>query len=262
VCDFGQLTEDKRSMLFGSIPAGDVWGVGRHITEKLLAMHITTAEDLRTTNLDTIRRHFSIFLARTVNELNGIACIELEEVGAPRQQIMASRLFGATVSRLPDPVESVANFTTRAAENISQDGTMAVSVCVFIRTNPLKEDHPQYQRSLIVTLARPSDDTTTLIGAAIAELKAIYRNGCHYKKTGVLLIGLHPKEESQPGLVDDPMTLARSDRLMRVMDAINTKIGQGSVGIAASGIRQKWAMRRERKSQSYTTDWKKLPVAE
>ncbi|MCG6934217.1 MAG: DUF4113 domain-containing protein [Gallionella sp.] len=30
--------------------------------------------------------------------------------------------------------------------------------------------------------------------------------------------------------------------------------------IAASGIQHRWAMRRERKTPNYTTDWNELPV--
>jgi DNA polymerase V len=48
---------------------------------------------------------------------------------------------------------------------------------------------------------------------------------------------------------------------MHVMDSINRKMGHGSMTIAASGISHRWAMRRDRMSQNYTTDWNDLPVA-
>ncbi len=261
VCDFGRGTKEQLSKLFSRIPVGDVWGVGRKITEKLLTMGIKTVEDLRTANPESIRSQFSIVLGRTVSELNGVPCIELEDAGTPRQQIMVSRSFGATVTALEDLSESVAEFAIRASEKLRQDGSVAASICVYIYTNPHREDEPQYQQSKIVPLSQPSDDTTKLLNAAIAGLKAIYRSGYHYKKTGVLLMGLQPKGSIQPTLFDDPVEQARSDNLMQVMDAINHKMGQGSVGIAASGIGQRWAMRRERKSPNYTTDWNELPIA-
>ena len=49
--------------------------------------------------------------------------------------------------------------------------------------------------------------------------------------------------------------------MMSVMDTINRKMGQGSMTIAASGISHRWAMRRDRMSQNFTTDWNDLPVA-
>jgi DNA polymerase V len=209
----------------------------------------------------TSRSQFSIVLARTVNELNGTPCIELEDVNTPRQQIMVSRSFGSTVTALADLSESIASFTTRAAEKLRHDASVAASLSVYVRTNPFKEDDPQYQSSLIVPLSQPTDDSSKLVHAALTGLKAIYRSGYRYKKIGVLLMGLQAKETLQPTLFDDTDNQTRSDNRMRVMDAINRRMGQGSLTIAASGIRQRWAMRRERKSPNYTTDWNELPVA-
>lgn len=262
VCDFGQLDEQQRRTLFASLPVGEIWGVGRRITERLLAMNITTVEDLRTANLEMIRSQFSVVLARTVQELNGIPCIELEDASTPRQQIMVSRSFGSTVTALADLSESVASFTTRAAEKLRHDGSVAASLCVYVRTNPFKEDDPQYQSSLVVPLGQPTDDTSKLVHAALTGLKAIYRSGYRYKKSGVLLMGLQAKDTIQATLFDDPTEQAKSDNLMHVMDAINRRMGQGSMTIAASGIWQRWAMRREKKSPNYTTAWNELPVAD
>lgn len=261
VCDFGRLDKQQITTLFAGIPVGEVWGVGRRISEKLGTMGIETIEDLRCAEQEYIRQQFSIVLERTVKELNGIPCIELEDAGTPRQQIMVSRSFGSEVTELSDLSESISCFTTRAAEKLRHDHSVATSLCVYVRTNPFKDEAPQYQRSMIVPLVQPTDDTTKLVHASLQGLRAIYRSGYGYKKSGVLLMGLQPKETIQATLFDDPVEQARSDSMMRVMDAINRKMGQGSVTVAASGIRQRWAMRRERKSPSYTTEWDELPVA-
>ena len=261
VCDFGTLNKEQCRTLFSNIPVKEVWGVGRRIAERLGNMGIDTIEALRRADPEYIRQQFSIVLERTVKELNGIPCIELEEVGTPRQQIMVSRSFGSEVTQLEDLSESVAYFTTRAAEKLRHDGSVAASLCVYVRTNPFKEDEPQYQRSMIVPLCQPSDDTTKLVNAALTGLKVIYRRGFRYKKSGVLLMGLQSKGTVQVTLFDNPAKLAKSDSMMSVMDAINRKMGQRSMTIAASGIRHRWAMRRERKTPNYTTDWNELPVA-
>jgi DNA polymerase V len=261
VCDFGRLNKAELSVLFARIPAAEVWGVGRKITEKLLSMHIRTVEELRTADLKRIRSHFSIVLERTVQELNNVPCIALEDTAAPRQQIMVSRSFGAAVTTLVELSESVAYFATRAAEKLRQDGSVAASICVYLSTNTFREDQPQYHHSLIVPLGKASDDTTMLVAAALFGLKAIYRSGFSYKKTGVMLLGLQAKETLQPTLFDDPACQAKSASRMRVLDAINRKMGSGCMTIAASGIRQRWTMQRRSKSPNYTTDWNELPVA-
>ncbi|MDD4977681.1 MAG: Y-family DNA polymerase [Gallionella sp.] len=261
VCDFGRLTDTELSALFSRIPVGDIWGVGRRITEKLGVMGIETVEDLRCADSDWIRQQFSIVVERTVKELNGISCIELEDAGTPRQQIMVSRSFGMPVTTLDELEESVAYFTTLAAEKLRQDGSVASSLCVHVMTNPFSESEPQYHNSRVVPLGQPSDDTNKLIKASLQGLRQMYRPGYRYKKTGVLLMALQPKLSVQPTLFDEPEEQVKTDHLMQIMDRINQKMGKGTLTIAASGTNKRWAMRRESKSPNYTTEWSELPEA-
>ena len=259
VCDFGRFNVEVKIKIFSKIPVGDVWGVGRKITEKLMSMNINTVEDLRTANPDNIRSQFSVVLWRTQQELNGMACIELEDAEISRQQIMVSRSFGMAVTAIEDLSESVAYFATTAAGKLRQDGSVASSISVFIRTSQFK-DEEHYEQSLVVPLPDPTDDTTTLVKAALSGLMKIYRSGFSYKKSGVMLMDLQPKGSVQPTLFDDNDAQEKSDNLMHVMDAINQKMGKGSLTIAASGLIHGWSMRRENKSPNYTTEWDELPV--
>jgi DNA polymerase V len=260
VCNLGSMDEQQLSALFAKIPVGEVWGIGRRISAKLNEMGILTIQDLRSADPEYIRQQFSVVVERTVKELNGIPCIELEDAAQPRQQIMVSRSFGNEVSQLADLSESISYYATLAAEKLRHDGSVASSLCIFVRTNPFKDDVPQYSRSMIVPLLRPTDDTLKLVHASLQGLKQIYRSGYGYKKSGVLLMALQPKGSVQSSLFDEPEDLAKSDSMMRVMDAINRKMGKGSVTVASSGVRPRWAMRRERKSPSYTTEWGELPI--
>ncbi len=259
VCDFGRFNQEVKTKVFSKIPVGDVWGVGRKISEKLLTMNIKTVEDLRTANPEMIRSQFSIVLSRTQNELNGIPSIELEDSDTSRQQIMVSRSFGIPVTSLEGLSESVAYYATTAAGKLRQDGSVASSISIFIRTSPFK-DEEYYENSLVVPLMNPTDDTTILVKAALSGLKKIYRSGFDYKKSGVMLMGLQPKDSLQKTLFDDTDKQTKSDNLMHVMDSINQKMGKGSLTIAATGLGHGWSMRRENKSPSYTTDWSELPV--
>lgn len=260
VCDFGALTSTQKSTLFANLPVGEIWGVGRRISEKLQGLGIDTVEALRTADPEMIRRNFSVVLERTVRELNDIPCIELEHATA-RQQIMVSRSFGQPVTSLDDLQQSVAYFATRAAEKLRKDGSVASSLCVHIRTNPFKERDPQYDSSLVVPLMQPTDDTAKLVQAALQGLQQIYRPGFQYKKSGVLLMGLHPKGIQQASLFDDVEEDTRASQRMQVMDAINRRMGKDTITLAASGVQRRWAMRRERMSPNYTTSWDELPRA-
>ncbi|MCA1788801.1 MAG: Y-family DNA polymerase [Thioalkalivibrio sp.] len=73
VCNFGQTDAADLDTLFGHIPAGEVWGVGRRLTERLAGLGITTVRDLRDADAGMLRREFSVVLERTVMELRGVS---------------------------------------------------------------------------------------------------------------------------------------------------------------------------------------------
>jgi DNA polymerase V len=66
--------------LFETIPVGEVWGVGRQLTAQLEAMGIQTVQQLRQADSRMIRARFSVVLERTVQELRGASCMDIEDV--------------------------------------------------------------------------------------------------------------------------------------------------------------------------------------
>jgi DNA polymerase V len=255
VCDLRQFDPDERARIFAALPVNEVWGVGRKLTEQLNQRGIESVEDLRTANPETLRKAFSVVLERTVRELNGIACQSLEEVAPNKQQIMSSRSFGAYVHDMPGLGEAVATYMARAAEKLRRQASLAGMVQVYIRTNPFKDNAPQYHPSLTIPLPEATDDTARLIRAAHWGLKRIYKPGYAYQKAGIALLDLSPKAHAQM-----PLFSTTPDRtsLMRVMDQINTAYGRGTVRSAAEGVQQSWRMKRDRMSPAYTTQWDEL----
>jgi DNA polymerase V len=138
---------------------------------------------------------------------------------------------------------------------------VAGNVCVYVTTNPFKADEPPYQRSTVVSLAKPTDDTLRLVAAARLGVDSIFRRGYRYKKAGVLLTGLERKALQHASLFDDVEADGKSARLMHAIDTINVRMGKDAVGSAAAGIDKPWQMRRERKSPGYTTGWDELALA-
>ncbi|WFS64386.1 DUF4113 domain-containing protein [Pseudodesulfovibrio thermohalotolerans] len=45
---------------------------------------------------------------------------------------------------------------------------------------------------------------------------------------------------------------------MRAVDDVNTRWERDTVSFAASGIKQKWRMKREMRSPRYTTVWEEI----
>jgi DNA polymerase V len=201
-----------------------------------------------------------VVLERTVLEVRGVSCLELEEVAPPKQQIMSSRSFGQYVYELDELKEAVASYIAKAAEKLRAQESLAGAVQVHIRTNPFRPKEPQYQRSVMAPL-EPTADTRMLTGIAVRLLEGIFRPGYAYQKAGVMLTELQPVAQRQGTLfgVGGGAEMERSAALMSAMDLINARWGRGTVRVSTEGVEKAWQMRRGHLSPAYTTSWEDLP---
>jgi DNA polymerase V len=263
VTDLNQLSASDLNELFSRVEVGEVWGVGRRIRERLNGMGIETVQQLKESSVSRIKKEFNVVLARTVAELNGEACLNIEEIAPPKQQIMSSRSFGQPVFMLDDLSEAVVSYTSRAAEKLRHQNHVAGAIQVFVRTNPFKPEEPQYNNGVTVRLLHPTNNSFVLVEAAIYGLKRIFRQGYAYKKAGIMLTALIPANHVPVDLFsgfDEPET-ERAKNLMATLDEINAKMGRGTVRSAGEGMQKSWAMRSDNKSKAYTTDWAQLAIA-
>jgi DNA polymerase V len=256
------LGDTDSEAVMDMIEIGEVWGVGRRLTEQLQVMGIRSALDLKRADRATITKRFSVVLARTVDELNGKVCLALDEVTPGKQQIMTSRSFGHTVTEQEQLAAAIAKFASRGAEKLRQQGSLANAVQVFAMTNRFAVDEPQYTPSLLVPLSIATDNSMRITQAALYGLKSFYRPGFQYKKAGVMLTGLEQHSARQLDLFSS-FDESRSSRLMAAMDAVNSRYGQDTLRLAITSGQgaAASAMRRERKSPGFTTRWNEIPVA-
>ncbi len=258
VCNLNALTNQELNELLARLPVGEVWGVGRKLAPKLNSIDILTVLDLKQADPQRIRQQFSVVMQKTVMELNGTVCIELEEISPPKKQILSSRSFGHSVSDYNSLAESITLYMSRAAEKLRKQNSCASSVFVYIRTSPFKLDEPQYSNGLTIPLPIPTDDTRQLVKVALWGLKRIYRGGFRYAKAGVMLGELISASEVQSDLFSTKNF--EDKKLMGVLDIINKKMGRGTMKLAGEGFKKPWRMRQGNKSPSYTTQWKDIPV--
>ena len=130
------LTEPAiRAAGLRDFPVGDLWGVGHRTEAKLTERGITTAAGLRDSAYDGIMAMFGVTLARTVCELQGHACIELEEVEPDRKQIIVSRSFGARVEDHEALAQAAATFAESACEKLRKQRLVACAFTTFVHTD-------------------------------------------------------------------------------------------------------------------------------
>ncbi len=124
VFDYSLLGQQEQDELLSGIEVGEVWGIGRRLSERLARMGIATVKDLRDADTKTVRRQFSVVVERTVLELRGVSCLDLEEVAQAKQEIVSSRSFGKLAVKLDDLQQAVASYTARAAEKLRRMETL------------------------------------------------------------------------------------------------------------------------------------------
>ncbi len=207
-----------------------------------------------------IRKNFSVVLERTVRELNGEACIPLEEMPPAKQQIVCSRSFGSRITTKVAMQQALCQYATRAAEKLRGERQYCRHVSVFVRTSPHAVGETFYGNTAGEKLTLPTQDTRDIIGVAMRALDRIWIDGHRYMKAGVMLDDFTPLGVSQLNLFDDNRPRANSAQLMKVLDGINQS-GLGRVWFAGQGIDTEWKMKRDMLSPAWTTRWSDIPVA-
>jgi DNA polymerase V len=237
-------------------PIGDVWGVGCKWARMLEERGIMTAYDFTRAQDGWIRQRMGVVGLKTVHELRGYVCHELEDQPQPKQTTCCTRSFGETVTDKAQVHDALMNFAERASEKVRAANQVAGVVQVFIRTDPFNPNAAQKSLSGSVTFDQPTSDSRAITGAVTRILDRIWCDGFGWKKAGVLLLDLTAKGSAPLSLFD--AVPKYNDGLMRAIDTINARHGRGSVGLGLAGKDQNWRMRQENLSPSFTTKWADL----
>ncbi len=257
VVDLCQPKRQKRLMAL--LPVAEVWGIGPRISKRLQTMGIFSALDLAQANPKQIRNLFSVVVERTLFELNGESCLDLEEIPPSKKQIICSRTFGSRITTRQAMEQVICAYTARASVKLREEKQSAKRLAVFIRTSPFIAQDQRYSNAASAELIEASDDSRDLIAQAMSLLQGIWRDGFRYAKAGVMLSDFRSASMRQTCLFETGLNRTGSHALMTVMDKINQK-SKGKVFFAGQGIKTNWAMKRQRLSPAYTTRWTDIPL--
>ena len=250
-------TEKQIEEALKHTPVHKVWGVGRRLTNHLNNAGILTALDLANVNPRNIRKQFSVVLERTVRELKGERCLDLDDDISSKKQIVVSRSFGERVSDLKTLKPIVSNFAVRAAEKLRHERRKCSQISVFVRTSPFNQNKPQHSGIKTIELFSPTNDTRDILAATKKGLLPIFKSGYDYAKAGIILNRFSDETVRQQLLFKDPDSLKENTKFMRYIDKMNAYETQIYF---ASQNTKKWSpMKQNMTSPKYTTNWYQLP---
>lgn len=261
ICDL--TASDIASFAMDRTDVSEVWGVGRQTTIKLHEVGIRTVAQLRDMPLPLARKIGTVVLERTVAELRGIPCIEMQDVEPTRKGLAVTRSAGSPMASLPVLQQAITAHATRAAEKLRHHGLVASHLTVFFHTNPFNNT-ARDSVSRTAKLSPPSNSTFSLVQAALRCAEKGWKgdpsgNGFAYTKAGVMLDDLVPEELAPVDLFAHQQE--KSAKLSRALDAVNDRWGKKTMILASEGFKQSFATKADMCSPRYTTRMADLPIA-
>ena len=249
--------DEKIEEALNRIEIGDVWGIGRRLSKFLRNYEVRTAKQFAFLDRRWIRKNMGVVGEKIQLELCGVSCLDLELLPSPKKSCCVSRSFSRPIEKIEELQESIANYGSRVAEKIREEGLIAQFMSIFVLTNHFNKKEKQYSSSIKLQLDYPTSDSKLIVKRAVEGIKRIYKEGYRYKKAGIILYELH-SSSSVRGLLD--YDKPRTDSLMRSLDEINYRYGSATLRLAAEGIKKSWQMRREKVSPCYTTSFDQLMI--
>ena len=261
--------EEQREKALKSLPIEEVWGIGWRGKSKCDYYGIKNGLDFTEKSESWVRKLFTITGVRTWRELKGQSSIESVLTG-DKQTICTSRSFDGMEQDKGKLEMYISNYAAHCAQKVRAQKSVCSMVTVFLQTNHFREDLPQHDAGLTVTLLTPASSTNEIVKAALRAFRACYKTGFQYKRAGVIVSGITKSTSIQQNLFDEltPEQRQKFNKLSEVMDTINRRMGNDTMIL---GVQQfpkdektgeqlnfRDLIKHDHRSKCYTTDINEL----
>lgn len=246
--------DTSRKEILSRMKLTDVWGIGSRLAKRLAVLGIENAWQLATQEPKYIRQQFGVTVERTVKELSGITCMNWDDVKQDKKEIFSTRSFGQRITERSELRKALSSHGDIVARKVRKQNSLIKRILIFAASSPHDENY--YKKSVVYEFPIATNNTQKVSAAISYVLNDIFLSGVFYYRCGVGAISLEKAQFAQQDLF-----IANTDNpdLMSCYDKINRKYGAGIVQIASQGTAQKWQMRREFLSPSYTSKWRDIP---
>jgi DNA polymerase V len=232
----------------------DVWGIGSCLGKRLSILGIKNAWELANQSPKVMRKQFSVVVERTVNELNGIPCLHWDDVRQDKKEIFSTRSMGQRVTDYHTLKAAITSHGCIVTRKTRKQNSLIKRLLIFASSSP--HDDNYYKKSLIYEFPVATDNTLKIAEAISCVFDSIYLSGVNFYRCGVGAIMLENHQFKQQDMFNASVN---NPKLMKCYDSINHRYGNGTVEVAAAGQQDKWQMRRNFLSPSYTTKWRDIP---
>lgn len=252
-------TDEKRIKALKWTKIEDVWGIGYRMTKKMKLRNIVTALDfIAPQHEQWIKREMGVIGLRLKKELEGKSVLDLEPITHQKKSIAITRSFPKQISEFDLLRERVSTFASVCAEKLRKQKSCCHTIIVMLVVDKHTVKTSKYYFNMAVTLPFATNSSLTISTVAIDMLKKLHKGNenIKFKKAGVIVTELINENTKQLHLFEEenPKHLA----LMKVMDRLNTKIGNTKVKLATQNLKLTWNMNQNHLSPRYTTNFNEI----
>jgi DNA polymerase V len=246
-------SEESRVRILKQMSLSDVWGIGRKLSQKLSLLGLKTAYDLSNQSPKNMRKSFSVLVERTVEELNGVKCMNWDDVKSPKKQIYSTRSLGQRITTYDELRKALTSHSVKVCNKVRFQHSLIKKLYIFAASSP--HDERYVKKGLMYDFPLPTDNVFTVASAIEQVLVALFVEGVFYYRCGVGAVELTSKSFQQQDLFipnENPV-------LMNCYSDINKRYGKGTIQLGSEARAEKWSMRREFLSPRSTTRWSDIP---
>jgi len=248
----------------------DIWGIGSKLAKFLMDNGVNNAFDLREFNESFARKKKGVVLQRSILELKGVICNEVEKESAKKKSICVSRSFGMKLNAYEDIRSALIVYVQKASSKMRDYNLFCKSISIFLKTSNYQEK--KYKNTKTYSFLEGTNDVRLIWNISEKLLKGIYLSNFLYSKVGVILSDFCDYKNIQKSLFHDGnqgyyKKKSDSIKLMKIMDNINKKFGDSKLRLSSDENgsfylkkkNTKWLMKSEYRSPCYTTNWCDIP---
>ena len=246
--------ESSRKEILSRMSLTDVWGIGSKLGKHLSILGLNNAWDLASQSPKAMRAQFGVVVERTVNELNGVPCLNWDEIGQDKKEIFSTRSFGQRVTNEHVLTAALSTHASIVAKNIRRQRSLIKRLVIFASSSPHDENY--YKKSVIYEFPVATDNTLKIVAAISYVIDNIYRIGVLFYRCGVGAVEIENSQFLQQDMFN---VSVNNPSLMKCYDSLNHRFGSGTIEVAAAEKNDQWSMKRNFLSPSYTSKWSEIP---
>ena len=177
-----------------------------------------------------------VTLQRSILELNGIVCSEVQKNLNKKKSICVSRSFGEKLTDYENIRSALVVYVQKASFKMREYNFFCRSVTVFLKTS--KYEKKKYTNIKTYFLLEATNDTRTIWNISEKLLKKIYLKNFLYNKVGIILSDFCGTKNMQKSFIHDSVCSEYNKKennikLMKIMDEINRKFGEGKLRLSS-----------------------------